>query len=691
MPERQETDVLHDSFNLRGRRLLPAIGNAGAVRSVSDSGGGRVWGTCEDAGMARLALPDAVHDIVRHVLGDLPEHRRATFVLRLERWWPDLHEAVAAVYPDPDETAAALVAVAARGFRDRSAELHELDDRRLLTPDWFQRPDMFGYACYVDRYGETLAGLGERLDHLTDLGVTYLHLMPLLQPRPGDNDGGYAVMDFTTVRPDLGTTEDLRALTSTLRERGISPVIDLVLNHVAREHEWAEKARAGDRRYRDYFHPFAVREQPDAYEKTLPEVFPDFAPGSFTFDDELGEWVWTTFNEWQWDLNWSNPDVLLEFASIVTHLANLGIEVLRLDAIAFLWKRLGTNCQNQPEVHAITQALRATTRLAAPATLFKAEAIVGPRDLLPYLGSGDHTGKVSDIAYHNSLMVQVWSMLATGRTDLARQALGTLPPTPPSGTWVTYVRCHDDIGWAIDDADADALGLTGAGHRNFLADWYSGEFDGSWSEGAVFQYNPETGDRRISGTAAALTGLGFSRRDPDGAFGRLFLAHAIVAVWGGIPVVWSGDELGSPGDADWASEPGHEDDNRWLHRPRVTDADRARRFEPGSDAQRVFDGIARIAKIRAGLPMLHAEAPVDVPADVDDGVLAVLRRHPSGTLVGLFNVTAEHRPFPYARLGEYGVLAPREVLSQHDLDVNEHGELWLPPHAAWWIVDEPRS
>nr|WP_296773739.1 alpha-amylase family protein [Rhodococcus sp. (in: high G+C Gram-positive bacteria)] len=628
-----------------------------------------------------MALPDA-H---RETLAVLPSHRRENFELRLEQWWPDLHDAVTALYPDPDAVASTLVEIAARGYAARSGDLHRLDERRLLQPDWFQRPEMFGYACYVDRYGTTLKGLGERLDHLTDLGVTYLHLMPLLQPRPGDNDGGYAVMDYRAVREDLGSNEDLSDLATKLRERGISPVVDLVLNHVAREHEWAQKARSGDPAYRAYFHIYPDRETPDAYERTLPDVFPDFAPGSFSFDDDLGEWVWTTFNEWQWDLNWANPAVLLEFAEIVMHLANLGVEVLRLDAIAFLWKRLGTNCQNQPEVHAVTQALRSMCRLAAPATLFKAEAIVGPRDLMPYLGLGRHTGRVSDIAYHNSLMVHIWSMLASGSTDLARTSLANLPPTPPSGTWVTYVRCHDDIGWAIDDGDAAGRGITGAGHRHFLADWYAGEFDGSWAEGLVFQHNKETGDRRISGTAAALSGLGPSRKDPDGGFARIFLAHAIVAAWGGIPVVWSGDELGSPGDPDWASEPGHDGDNRWVHRPRVSDADRARRFEVGSDAQRIYEGMARIARVRRGLPMLHSEASTEVLTDVDDGLLVLVRRHPSGTLVGLFNATADHRPFPHARLLELGLSEPREVLAEHDL-VPHDGSVWIPPYAAWWIV-----
>lgn len=474
----------------------------------------------------------APSEAIMSLLGGLADHDRETFALRLERWWPDLVAALTLLYPEggasdpalepqlappggsaaavstPVQTLAArLVGLAVEAFAQRDPELRRLDERRLLMPDWLQQPSRFGYACYTERFGKTLAELPEHLGYLNDLGVNYLHLMPLLQPRPGDNDGGYAVQSYRHVREDLGDIDDLRTLATTLRREGITLVLDLVLNHVAREHEWAEKARAGDPHYRRYFHIYPDRQAPDAYERTLPEVFPDFAPGSFTFDHELGEWVWTTFNAWQWDLNWTNPEVLVEYADLVLYLANLGVEVLRLDAIAFTWKRLGTNCQNQPEVHALTQALRAIARIACPATVIKAEAIVGPRDLVQYLGQGQHAGRVSDLAYHNSLMVQVWSMLATGDVVLARQALSALPPTPGSATWICYLRCHDDIGWAIDDGDAHAVGLDGYAHRRFLSDWYSGEHSGTWADGLVFQANPVSGDRRISGTAASLLGL----------------------------------------------------------------------------------------------------------------------------------------------------------------------------------------
>jgi len=648
------------------------------------------------------AMSQGAHDArptpesVTSLLEGLDAADRETIELRLERWSDDLVAALTVLYPEQDVSALALRLVerAVAGFRLRSPELRRLDQRRLLRPDWLQQPDMFGYACYADRFARDLEGVRAHVDYLRDLGVSYLHLMPLLQPREGDNDGGYAVQDYRRVRADLGDIDDLTRLASDLRGQGISLVLDLVLNHVAREHEWAARARAGESHYRDYFHVYPDRVMPDAYERTLPEVFPDFAPGNFTWDDELEAWVWTTFNEWQWDVNWANPDVLVEYADIVLHLANLGVEVLRLDAIAFTWKRLGTNCQNQPEVHAVTQALRTVARIACPALAFKAEAIVGPRDLVQYLGQGPHAGRVSDLAYHNSLMVQVWSMLATGSTGLAKQALSALPPTPPSGTWICYVRCHDDIGWAIDDSDAAAAGLDGYAHRRFLSDWYAGEHSGSWAHGLVFQHNPATGDKRISGTAASLTGLADAQaRGDEAALGlglaRLFLAHAMVAGWGGIPVVWSGDELGMPNDPHWAQEPGHEDDNRWAHRERLDWELAAQRHDLDAVPAKVFQGLRHLAAVRAGLPPLHASGPTQVLLGTHDGVLAVLRTHPSGTMVCVYNVTATWQTFDMRHFSDAGIHRPHDALGGHPVFAGADGVASLSPYAAWWVIDAP--
>jgi amylosucrase len=407
---------------------------------------------------------------------------------------------------------------------------------------------------------------------------------------------------------------------------------------------------------------------PDAYERTLPEVFPDFAPGNFTWDEHLEGWVWTTFNEWQWDVNWTNPDVLVEYADIILFLANVGVEVVRLDAIAFTWKRMGTSCQNQPEVHALTQALRSVARIACPALAFKAEAIVGPRDLPPYLGQGERTGKVSDLAYHNSLMVQAWSMVATKDVRLTAYALRALPPVHPSSTWVTYLRCHDDIGWAIDDGDAAAVGWDGFLHRRFLSDWYVGDFPGSWSRGLVFQANSATGDRRISGTTAALSGLDSTRGlDPVGvevSIARIFLGHALIAGFGGVPIIWSGDELGLSNDAGWADEPGHEDDNRWVHRPRIDWEVAQRRHTTGTVESRVFEGLAHLAKVRARLPHMHASVPSVVLDVWNPGVLAFARHHPLGTMLCVYNVTELPRSVPGWLLRQHGLtesvgLAPR--------------------------------
>lgn len=599
---------------------------------------------------------------------------------RVDRYRPDLVTALAGVYDDPDGVADRLIDLARAAYRARPPELLALDERRLAEPDWFQRPEMLGYAAYADRFAGTLAGVGERADYLAGLGVTYLHLMPLLEPRPSPSDGGYAVADYRNVRSDLGTVEDLRALTARLREHGISLCLDLVLNHVAREHAWAEAARRGDPDKRDYFLIFPDRELPDAYERTLPEVFPDFAPGNFTWDDQAQGWVWTTFNDYQWDLNWANPDVLCEFADIVLFLANLGVEVLRLDAIAFLWKRLGTDCQNQPEVHDLTQALRAVARIACPAVVFKAEAIVGPRDLPAYLGVGEHWGKLSDLAYHNSLMVQVWSMLASRDVRLASSALQRLPQPPPNTSWITYARCHDDIGWAIDDNDAASMAISGFAHRRFLSDWYAGDFPGSWARGLVFQENPATGDRRICGMLASLAGLECA--DPA-AVDRILLVHALIFGFGGLPVLWMGDELGMLNDPGWFHEPAHAGDNRWAHRPRMP-------WPVPADDHGIQAGLRRLITVRAALPQLHAAVPTEIWDPRDPGVLLVVRRHRSEILLGAYNVTDTERWVPPDVFYWLGLDTGRLVdhLDPDGPQVSS-GSVRIAPYRAAWLTARP--
>ncbi len=617
---------------------------------------------------------------------------RQSFELRWERYSPQIRAALTHLYPGRErEVEERLCALLLAAFKARSPELRRLDEERLLRPDWLQLPEMIGYVCYADRFAGNLAGIADRVDYLTDLGVRYLHVMPFLRPREGANDGGYAVQDYRSVRPDLGTMDDLEELATVLREHRISLEMDLVLNHVAKEHEWAQRARDGKQKYRDYFLMFPDRTVPDEYEKTLPEIFPDFAPGNFTWDDEAAAWVWTTFNDYQWDLNWANPDVLCEFVDLICWLANKGVEVFRLDAIAFTWKRLGTTSQNQPEVHDLTQAMRACLRIAAPAVAFKAEAIVAPEDLMAYLGRGEHYGLVSDMAYHNELMVQLWNCVATGEADMAQAALAAMPSKPPSATWATYVRCHDDIGWAISDADAAAVGVSGFDHRAFLSDFYSGEFPGSFARGLVFQANPATGDRRISGSCASLAGLeiALERNDGEGidaAIARINLMHAVMFGYGGVPLLYMGDEIGLLNDMDYARDPAHAEDNRWAHRP-FMDWDLVDKLpdEPLHPARRINEGIRHLIDVRVRTPQLHASIPSDVVESPDSRLLILERLHPLGTLVEVYNfsnqtVRLHHGVLTY-RLG----YSARELIGNNSYDLRPATIDIAPYQPAWFV------
>ncbi len=659
-----------------------------------------------------LELVETVGPLARARLGALEGE---AFLARLEQVHLDVVEPLDALYgtrTDTAELVRGLVGVALDAAAVRPWPLRVLDRRREVDPAWFQRAGMVGYACYTDRFGGTLAGVRERLDYLTELGVTYLHLMPLLATRTGPSDGGYAVVDYDAVDPRLGTMGDLEALAADLRDRGIALCVDLVLNHTAREHRWARLAAAGDPEHRDFYLVFPDRTLPDAYERTLPEVFPDTAPGSFTRVPELGGWVWTTFHDYQWDLDYTNPTVFTAMLRTMLDLANRGVDVLRLDAVPFLWKRMGTDCQNQPEAHLLVQAYRGLTRLAAPGVLFKAEAIVAPDMLVQYLGAHDRYRPECDLAYHNQLMVLLWSSLATRDARLAARALSRLRPAPATTGWVTYLRCHDDIGWAVADSDAAAVGWNGFDHRRFLADFYAGRYPGSFARGAVFQENEATGDARTSGMAAALCGIaagttagtaagtaagdpgGIAAGDPAGtaagtaaAIDRLETLYSVVFSYGGIPVLWMGDELGLGNDERWAEDPLHADDNRWLHRPPMDWAAAARRTDPGTVAGQVFGRLRALAEARKGQLALRSGGETTVLVPDDSHVLAYRRRHQrSAPLLALANFSDDWQSVDLGLAAAAGIREPVHVHSTHRrLDLGE-GRIHLPAWGFAWIT-----
>lgn len=626
-------------------------------------------------------------------MNDLPA-ASTIFDMRLARSAPDLWPMLEQLYgqrPDYDAFRAELEQVLREAWRTRPADLKRLDLQRDLEPDWFQRPGMIGYVFYIDRFAGNLAGVHERLDYLRDLGVSYVHLMPCLMPRPGDSDGGYSVMDYRRINPAYGSMADLSRLADALRARGMSLCVDLVLNHTAKEHEWAVKAAAGEGEYQDMYLMFDDDTLPRAYEQTLIEIFPDTAPGSFTHYPDFGKWVWTTFNEHQWDLNWANPRVFLEIVRIMLNLANKGVDVLRLDAVAFMWKRMGTTCQSQPEVHVLLRALRACTRIAASATLHLEEAIVGPAEMLTYFGRGEHDGREGNLAYHNSLMVQYWSALATRDTRLMTHVLRAhFPPTLTNATYATYLRCHDDIGWAVTDEDAGDLGFSGHAHRAFLSDFYDGSYPASFARGALFQVNEETGDKRISGSLASLAGLqaGLEAGDAgavDLAIDRVLMGHALIASFGGIPLIYMGDELGLLNDDGYRDVPEHAHDSRWIYRP-MMDWDRAARAaaDPDSPEGRILHGIRTILQRRRAIAALHGGYPTDILDSGNPGILAFVRRAPAGSVLCLFNFTENWQQLPGHWLRYHGAMDMRDLLSETTVTLHDDA-LSLPPYGRVWM------
>ncbi len=614
------------------------------------------------------------------------------FKIRIQQHWADILRPFQGLYghrDDFEDWLSHLVILVAKAYAKRPSYLRFHDIASTEKPDWFQQSSMLGYVCYTDRFAGNLNGVHDKIPYLKELGVGYLHLMPLLQPREGQNDGGYAVKSYREVNPKLGNMEDLADLAETLHQNGIHLCIDLVCNHTAKDHEWAQNALAGDKAYQAYFHMFPDRTMPDQYEETVREIFPDFAPGNFTHYPEIDKWVWTTFNEFQWDLNYTNPAVFAEMLDTMLFLANQGATILRLDAVAFMWKRLGTNCENQPEAHLILQAFRAFSKVVAPGLLLKAEAIVSPPDLVPYLGVGEAANKSCQIAYHNVLMVMLWSSLAERKVVLMTHALQQIPDISSNASWLTYIRCHDDIGWAITEEDAAAVGLNGFAHRSFLSDFYSGRFPDTFARGSTFQFNPKTNDRRINGSLASLAGLekGMLSEDWGGvefAIGRILLMHSLIFSFGGVPVLYMGDEIGLLNDESYLDDPDLANDSRWLHRPEMDWKLAESRHDWKSVTGRIYQGISHLAKIRQSVTALHAQSATYPVWTHNDAVFGVIRQSARGRLLILGNFS-EHPQF--VSRGRLEALGFGGLLNDHltGEPVELFGDLGLRPYQSMWL------
>lgn len=561
------------------------------------------------------------------------EQRRVQFL-------PDLYRGLCGLYDAATarEVSVAIIAAAKRAYDARSEELKGLDSLRERTAaDWFQRPEMLGYMCYPDRFAGNFSGVGRKIPYLKELGVTYLHLLSVLKARPGDSDGGFAIADYVGTNEHLGSIEDLEALTKDLRAAGISLCIDFVFNHTAREHAWARRALAGEEAYQDFYFMYPDRRLPDKFEEFLEQVFPETAPGNFTYEAACDRWVWTTFYPYQWDLNYRNPRVLLAMLENIFHLANRGVEIFRFDAAIYTWKEPGTSCRSLPQTHALLQVFRAAMQVLAPGVALKAEAVAGARHIARYFGHGESAGKQCHLAYHTAAMAALWDCLAHEDVRPAVKLLSALPTKPRSTSWVYYSRCHDDIAWGtLADAQGADWGFSAA-HLERLENFYAGETQGSFARGARFQVAAGAAPAGSNGTLASLGGLEAALAtgnalELETAVLRVLLMHAVPLALDGVPLIYMGDERGLLNDYRYADEPDHQD-GRWLHRPEMPEeAPKA-----GSPGARILSGVRAMVAARKALRVLHAG---DTLVYVDTGnraVLGFVRRGERGALVCLAN------------------------------------------------------
>ncbi len=580
-----------------------------------------------------------------------------------------------------------------REYRARPGELRARDAEGEAAGPWYLKPGLAACMLYLDRFAGDFKGFEKRLPWLEELGINLVHLMPFMKSPQGPNDGGYAVSDYLGVDPRFGSDRDLAATAGLLHKKGMYLAADLVLNHSSDEHPWAVAAREGDPVYRNYYYVFPDRTQIDRYEAAMPEVFPATAPGNFTYVEGLG-WVMTVFNSYQWDLNWRNPEVFLEMLAIVLGMANQGIDLLRLDAVPYLWKVPGTSCQNLDEAHAIVGLLKAAAGVVAPGLAFLAEAIVQPSEIVKYLDADDGRGAVREecqLAYHASLMALLWEALATRQSSLLSSSFGAETRLARGTAWLSYARCHDDIGLGYDDALIRRLGHDPSRHRRFIIDWYTGKFPGSLATGRPFMENPETGDARISGSCASLCGLeGALETGDEGAIEfalrRIELLHALTTSLIGIPMIFSGDEIASPNDYSWEGSQLHADDNRWMHRPHL-DWKRAARARKGLGPEgRILSFIAACLARRRTIEAFAPDASFEVlPAG--QHVLLVRREAKAASAKPVLvaaNFSEAAQEFLVPMDGEAGDLVFDELLRATTIPA-ARGRIRLEPLSVLWL------
>jgi len=562
----------------------------------------------------------------------------------------------------------------------RKPALTALDRAREADPEWYRRSDMLGMMMYTEQFAGSLAGIEKRLPYLKELNVRYLHLMPLLKMPKEENDGGYAVSDFRQVDERIGTIDELSRLADVCREQKMSICLDFIVNHTSDEHEWAVRAKKGEKEYQDRYMCYDTREIPDEYEKTVPQVFPNTAPGNFIFCGEMGKYVLSSFNPYQWDMNYKNPVVFNEMACNMLYLANVGIEIFRIDAVPYIWKELGTSCRNLPQVHTIMRMLRIIAKAVCPAVVFKGEVVMAPHEVAPYFGPVDKPE--CDILYNVTTMVCVWNSLATRDVTLLKWQMDAMDALPPEFTFVNYVRCHDDIGWGLEESAVQYLGSDPLEHKKFLYHFYIGDYPGSFARGELYNYDPVSQDARSCGTCASLCGIEKALDECDpGALGlavsRHLMIHAYIASLSGIPVIYSGDELAQLNDNRYTDDPVKAVDSRFIHRGKLDWVRAGKRLDRETVAGLVFQALQKLIRLRAENPVFNAGARERTLDSGDKSVLAFRREGGGQTLTAVYNFSEFPKHVQPVQGGRCRDLLTGRGYADGAFEIGAYQALWL--------------
>ena len=527
-----------------------------------------------------------------------------------------------------------------RFYEERTDVLKKLDSKREADPDWYKKNDMLGMMFYIDNFAGNMKGVESKIDYLEKNNVNYIHLMPFLDTPKGRSDGGYAVADFRKVQENLGTMDELEELTGACHEKGISVCMDFVMNHTSEDHEWAKKARQGDGEYMSRYFFYDNSYIPSLYEKTVPQVFPTTAPGNFTWLPEIGHYVMTTFYPYQWDLNYGNPRVFNEMMYNFLFLANQGMDVIRIDAVPYIWKELGTPCRNLKQVHTIVRMMRMIAEIVCPSVVLLGEVVMEPEKVVPYFGTVEKPE--CHMLYNVTTMATTWNSIATRDIRLLKKQMDIVNSLPKQYTFLNYLRCHDDIGWGLDYEYLENFGIQEVPHKKYLNDFLTGKYPDSFARGELYNDDPRLGDARLCGTTASLCGIerfGFegNQEGVDRAVRYDITLHAFMLSQSGIPVIYSGDEIGQVNDYSYKDDPEKSDDSRYLHRGKFDWKLAENRHDPATVQGKLFPVLDKLEHIRSSHGIFNSNVPIHTIDTWDNSILAFVRENDEEKFIGIYN------------------------------------------------------